>query len=34
MSYMEIVVREVCGLVFGGKIKRTGNKYKKRPEAK
>ena len=29
MSYLEIAVREITSIVFGGKIKRTGNKYKK-----
>lgn len=29
MSYPEIVIREIFGLLFDGKIKRTGNKYKK-----
>lgn len=31
MSYPEIVVREILKIVFKGKIKRTGNKYKKKP---
>ena len=29
MSYSEIVFRELLKMIFGGKIKRTGNKYKK-----
>lgn len=32
MSYSEIVLREILKLVFGGKIKRTGNKYKKKKQ--
>lgn len=29
MSYSKIAMRELINLIFGGKIKRTGNKYKK-----
>lgn len=29
MSYTEAVIREVIGIIVGGKLRRTGNKYKK-----
>lgn len=29
MGYNKIAIKELFGLLFGSKIKRTGNKYKK-----